>query len=57
MSQVKSFLPQMKMANQELQNKPAEEIDIEHVSEDQDRFIEMVHLSIILTCYRLLSFY
>lgn len=41
LSQVKSFLPQMKMANQELQNKPAEEIDIEHVSEDQDRFIEM----------------
>lgn len=43
LSQVKSFLPQMKMANQELQNRPAEEIDIEHVSDDQDRFIEMVH--------------
>lgn len=41
LSQVKSFLPQMKMANQELQNRPAEEIDIEHVSEDQDRVIEM----------------
>lgn len=27
----------MKMANQELQNRPAEEIDIEHVSDDQDR--------------------
>lgn len=43
LSQVKSFLPQMKMANQELQNRPAEEIDIEHVSDDQDRFIEMVN--------------
>lgn len=32
----------MKMANQELQNRPAAEIDIEHVSDDQDRFIEMV---------------
>ena len=42
LSQVKSFLPQLEMANQDLLNKPAEDLDIENVSNDQDNYIEMV---------------
>ncbi|XP_062585705.1 uncharacterized protein LOC134247347 [Saccostrea cucullata] len=41
LSQVRDFLPQMEMANKALQEKSSEEIDIEQVSENQDRYIEM----------------